>query len=109
MSLSCSTRELRIERNAADAQRFELKLLVARLNITDKQSAGILLDIMGMHEGARSKIKDQAIVDTLISTEMRPAPKKKRNDEVPLKRDVLDPSSSEYAYKPFNATPPPEV
>ena len=99
MSLSCSTRELRIERNAADAQRFELKLLVARLNITDKQSAGILLDIMGMHEGARSKIKDQAIVDTLISTEMRPAPTKKRNDEVPLKREVLDPTSSEYAYK----------
>jgi hypothetical protein len=54
---------------------------------------------MGMHEGARSKIKDQAIVDTLISTEMRPAPTKKRNDEVPLKREVLDPTSSEYAYK----------
>ena len=99
MSLSSSTRELRIERNAADAQRFELKLLLARLNIVDKQGAGILLDIMGMHEGQRSKIKDQAIVDTLIATEMRPAPKK-RNDEVPLKREVLDPTSSEYAYKP---------
>jgi hypothetical protein len=83
MSLSCSTRELRIERNAADAQRFELKLLLARLNIVDKQSAGILLDIMGMHEGARSKIRDQAIVDTLIATEMRPAPK--HPSSVPLK------------------------
>ena len=89
MSLSQSTRELRIERIAADAQRFELKLLIARLNITDKQSAGILLDIMGMHDSARSKIRETAIVDTLIATEMRPAPK--RNDEVPL--------------KPFNATP----
>ena len=76
MSLSCSTRELRIERNAADAQRFELKLLLARLKIVDKQSAGILLDIMGMHEGQRSKIKEEAIVQTLIATEMRPAPKK---------------------------------
>ena len=66
MSLSCSTRELRIERNAADAQRFELKLLLARLNIVDKQSAGILADIMGMHEGARSNLKEQAIVDTLL-------------------------------------------
>ena len=83
MSLSCSTRELRIERNAADAQRFELKLLLARLNIVDKQSAGILLDIMGMHEGQRSKIRDQAIVDTLIATEMRPAPK--QPSSVPLK------------------------
>ena len=98
MSLSRSTRELRIERNAADAQRFELKLLVARLNIVDKQGAGILLDIMGMHEGQRSKIKEEAIVQTLIATEMRPAPKK-RNDEVPLKREVLDPASPEYAYK----------
>ena len=83
MSLSSSTRELRIERNAADAQRFELKRLLARLNIVDKQSAGILLDIMGMHEGARSKIRDQAIVDTLIATEMRPAPK--HTPSVPLK------------------------
>ena len=65
MSLSCSTRELRIERNAADAQRFELKLLMARLNIVDKQSAGILADI------------------TLIATEMRPAPK--HTPSVPLK------------------------
>ncbi len=86
MSLSCSTRELRIERNAADAQRFELKLLLARLNIVDKQSAGILLDIMGMHEGARSKIREQAIMDTLIATEMRPAPKKLPS--VPLKPKV---------------------
>lgn len=101
MSLSCSTRELRIERIAADAQRFELKLLLARLNITDKQSAGILLDIIGMHDSARSKIKDQAIVDTLISTEMRPAPKKERNDEVPLKPE----SATHNAYKAFNATP----
>ena len=100
MTLSCSTRELRIERNAADAQRFELKLLLARLNIVDKQSAGILADIMGMHEGARSKIRDQAIMDTLIATEMRPAPKKKDPPSVPLKREVLDPASSEYAYKP---------
>ena len=76
MSLSSSTRELRIERNAADAQRFELKLLLARLNLVDKQSAGILLDIMGMHEGQRSKIKEEAIVQTLIATEMRHAPKK---------------------------------
>ena len=68
MSLSSSTRELRIERNAADAQRFELKLLMARLNIVDKQSAGILADIMGMHEGQRSKIKEEAIVQTLIAT-----------------------------------------
>ena len=83
MSLSSSTRELRIERNAADAQRFELKLLLARLNIVDKQSAGILADIMGMHEGQRSKIRDQAIVDTLIATEMRPAPK--HTPSVPLK------------------------
>ena len=83
MSLSQSTRELRTERNAADAQRFELKLLLARLNIVDKQSAGILLDIMGMHEGARAKIRDQAIVDTLIATEMRPAPK--HTPSVPLK------------------------
>ena len=83
MSLSCSTRELRIERNAADAQRFELKLLMARLNIVDKQSAAILADIMGMHEGQRSKIRDQAIVDTLIATEMRPAPK--HTPSVPLK------------------------
>ena len=83
MSLSCSTRELRIERNAADAQRFELKLLMARLNIVDKQSAGILLDIMGMHDSARSKIREQAIVDTLIATEMRPAPK--HTPSVPLK------------------------
>jgi len=98
MSLSSSTRELRIERNAADAQRFELKLLLARLNIVDKQGAGILADIMGMHEGQRSKIKEEAIVQTLIATEMRPAPKK-RNDEVPLKREVLDPASPEYAYK----------
>ena len=98
MSLSSSTRELRIERNAADAQRFELKLLLARLNIVDKQGAGILADIMGMHEGQRSKIKEEAIVQTLIATEMRPAPKK-RNDEVPLKREVLDPTSPEYAYK----------
>ena len=105
MSLSCSTRELRVERNAANEQRFELKLLLTRLNITDKQSAGMLLDIIGAHDSARSKIKDQAIIDTLISTEMRVAPTKKRNDEVPLKRDVLDPASSEYAYKPFNATP----
>ena len=79
MSLSQSTRELRTERNAADAQRFELKLLLARLNLVDKQSAGILLDIMGMHEGQRSKIRDQAIVDTLIATEMRPAPKQVRS------------------------------
>ena len=83
MSLSSSTRELRIERNAADAQRFELKLLLARLKLVDKQSAGILLDIMGMHEGQRSKIRDQAIVDTLIATEMRPAPK--HTPSVPLK------------------------
>ena len=83
MSLSSSTRELRIERNAADAQRFELKLLMARLNIVDKQSAAILADIMGMHEGQRSKIRDQAIVDTLIATEMRPAPK--HTPSVPLK------------------------
>ena len=88
MSLSCSTRELRIERNAADAQRFELKLLLARLNIVDKQSAGILLDIMGMHEGARSKIREQAIMDTLIATEMRPAPKKNDLPSVPLKPKV---------------------
>ena len=99
MSLSSSTRELRIERNAADAQRFELKLLLARLNIVDKQGAGILLDIMGMHEGQRSKIKEEAIVQTLIATEMRPAPKKKDPPSVPLKREVLDPTSSEYAYK----------
>ena len=88
MSLSCSTRELRIERNAADAQSFELKLLLARLNIVDKQSAGILLDIMGMHEGARSKIREQAIMDTLIATEMRPAPKKHDLPSVPLKPKV---------------------
>ena len=106
MSLSCSTRELRVERNAANEQRFELKLLLTRLNITDKQSAGMLLDIIGAHDSARSKIKDQAIMDTLISTEMRVAPAKKRDDEVPLKRDtakekiaVLD------AYGAFNATP----
>jgi hypothetical protein len=106
MSLSCSTRELRIERNAANEQRFELKLLLTRLNITDKQSAGMLLDIIGAHDSARSNITDQAIMDTLISTEMRVAPTKERNDEVPLKRDtakekiaVLD------AYKAFDATP----
>jgi len=50
--------------------------MMARLNIVDKQSAGILADIMGMHEGQRSKIKEEAIVQTLIATEMRPAPKK---------------------------------
>ena len=83
INLTTAVSELRTERSAADAQRFELKLLMARLNIVDKQSAGILLDIMGMHEGARSKIKDQAIVDTLIATEMRPAPK--HPSSVPLK------------------------
>lgn len=90
MSLSQSTRQLRIERNAADAQRFELELLVARLTQRDKRSAGMLLNIMSAHESSRSKIKNQAIVDTLIATEMAPdfpAPKQ----EVPL--------------KPFNATP----
>jgi len=105
MSLSCSTRELRIERNAANEQRFELKLLLTRLDITDKQSAGMLLNIISDHDSARSKIKDQAIIDTLISTEMRVAPTKKRNNEVPLKRECLDPTSTEYAYKAFNATP----
>ena len=100
INLTTAVSELRTERSAADAQRFELKLLMARLNIVDKQSAGILADIMGMHEGQRSKIKDQAIVDTLIATEMRPAPKKKDLRSVPLKREVLDPTSSEYAYKP---------
>lgn len=101
MSLSCSTRELRIERNAANEQRFELKLLLTRLDITDKQSAGMLLNIISDHDSARSKIKDQAIMDTLISTEMRVAPTKKRNDEVPLKPE----SATLNAYKAFNATP----
>lgn len=66
INLTTAVSELRTERSAADAQRFELKLLMARLNIVDKQSAGILADIMGMHEGARSNLKDQAIVDTLL-------------------------------------------
>ena len=99
MSLSRSTRELRIERNAADAQRFELTLLIARLTQRDKRSAGMLLNIMSAHETARSNIRNQVIVDTLIATEMAPdfpAPKQ----EVPLKRECLDPASSEYAYKP---------
>ena len=99
MSLSQSTRQLRIERNAADAQRFELKLLIARLTQRDKRSASMLLNIMSAHESSRSKIKNQAIVDTLIATEMAadfPVPKQ----DVPLKRECLDPASSEYAYKP---------
>ena len=103
MSLSCSTRELRIERNAANEQRFELKLLLTRLNITDKQSARMLRNIISDHDSARSKIKDQAIMDTLISTEMRVAPTKERNDEVPLKPEGE--SATHHAYKAFNATP----
>lgn len=72
MSLSQSTRELRIERNAADSQRFELKLLIARLTQRDKRSASMLLNIMSAHETARSNIRNQVIVDTLIATEMAP-------------------------------------
>ena len=101
MSLSCSTRELRIERIAADAQRFELKLLLTRLNLTDKQSARMLRNIISDHDSARSNITDQAIMDTLISTEMRVAPTKERSDEVPLKPE----SATHHAYKAFNATP----
>jgi len=41
-----------------------------------------------MHEGARSKIREQAIMDTLIATEMRPAPKKNDLPSVPLKPKV---------------------
>ena len=106
MSLSCSTRELRIERNAANEQRFELKLLLTRLNITDKQSAVMLLNIITDHDSARSNITDQAIMDTLISTEMRVAPTKERNDEVPLKRDTAKEKIALLdSYKAFDATP----